>query len=571
MALRSSTLLEETAHALGAQPAHTRSTLALALSRSVGEVDADAEPLVRRGEHWELHLRRWLPGELTSFQAYGETAHAWRVLRGAAREIVLGRRDRIWARGSVVEGEDLHQLGNAGPEPLVTLHAFSPRPTLPTETKGTEVVIVGGGFSGVAVAIHLLARADRALRITLLERGPWLGRGIAYGVDHEVFRLNVPASRMSLDPTAPLDFVTWAHAESQPHAFLSRALYGKYVTERLRRAVCGSQGRLRVVRADALRVEPDAVVLAGGGSIRAHAVVLATGLAPRLSRSMLPAHPRIVDAWDEQSLLSLPASGELLILGAGLTALDVVALLETRGFDGRITIVSRRGLLPRAHLRQPAKAADLSESLANVPTSLRGLLAWGRRAVKDTTTHGEPWQSAIDAMRPHVGRFWRVMTPKDRSRFVRSVRAYWDVLRHRAPPEALARVQALRDAGRLDLVAGELVSCEPRGDALHGALRREGRLQPMRWDAIVRCIGPALELSESDAPIVRHLVASGRAIPDGAGLGIATDEDGRVVGATSPTQDVFAIGALRRASAWETTSVPEIAAHALRIATVLRP
>ena len=63
--------------------------------------------------------------------------------------------------------------------------------------------------------------------------GPWLGRGIAYGVESEVFRLNVPASRMSIDPEAPDDFVKFSGSEAAPHAFLGRALYARYVTARV--------------------------------------------------------------------------------------------------------------------------------------------------------------------------------------------------------------------------------------------------------------------------------------------------------------------------------------------------
>ena len=46
-----------------------------------------------------------------------------------------------------------------------------------------NVVIVGGGVSGVAVAMNLLRRGNGDLHVDLVERTPWLGRGIAYRVD----------------------------------------------------------------------------------------------------------------------------------------------------------------------------------------------------------------------------------------------------------------------------------------------------------------------------------------------------------------------------------------------------
>ena len=71
---------------------------------------------------------------------------------------------------------------------------------------------------------------------------------------------------------------------------------------------------------------------------------------------------------------------------------------------------------------------------------------------------------------------------------------------------------------------------------------------------------------------MHQLVDSGRAAPDPAGLGIVTDDEGRVVrpdGTASET--LLAIGALRRASSWETTSVPDISVHAHAIARRILP
>ncbi len=89
---------------------------------------------------------------------------------------------------------------------------------------------------------------------------------------------------------------------------------------------------------------------------------------------------------------------------------------------------------------------------------------------------------------------------------------------------------------------------------------------------IVRCIGPALERAELDDPMVQGLLEAGRAVADPAGLGIATDEESRVVGPSgAPEPGLFAMGALRRASSWETTSVPDIAGQALAIAKQIVP
>ncbi len=68
------------------------------------------------------------------------------------------------------------------------------------------------------------------------------------------------------------------------------------------------------------------------------------------------------------------------------------------------------------------------------------------------------------------------------------------------------------------------------------------------------------------------MIERGRAAPDPAGLGIVTDERGRVVDQRGvPSSRLYALGALRRASSWETTAVPEIAVHAADLAQLICP
>jgi uncharacterized NAD(P)/FAD-binding protein YdhS len=91
-----------------------------------------------------------------------------------------------------------------------------------------------------------------------------------------------------------------------------------------------------------------------------------------------------------------------------------------------------------------------------------------------------------------------------------------------------------------------------------------------RFDAIVRCIGPALDDSEAESPLIAALITGGAARRDPARLGIVTDGDGRVIeGDGAPSERLFAMGALRRASAWETTAVPEISRQAQALAVLL--
>ena len=452
---------------------------------------------------------------------------------------------------------------------------LQPRLEAASEHRSPGVLIVGGGLAGAALAYHVLQRSSQ-LQVTLLEPGPHVGCGIAYGARSPLLRLNVPAARMSLDPEQPLDFVRFAGAEADPDAFLPRALYGQYVSERLRSAARLRPDQLRVLGSVALRVCTGPVAVSGSGQRRlvqldggrtlaADTVVLATGLSARSGGATLPQDERIIDAWDEPALSRIPLGARVLLLGTGLSALDAVQLLERR----KLLLLSRHALLPRAHAARTG-SFQIPEERLPVPSRLRSLLRWMRRLCADAMAAGVPWQHALDAVRPHTPHIWQQLTAADQQRFLRLVRPYWEVLRHRAAPDILARVAAASAAGQLQLEAGRLLACCAEPTGLRVSIRsRGGQLREQRFDAIVKCLGPSLDPREA-SPLLAALIRDGEAQVCRSGIGIATGPLGRVIDATGRAhEDLFALGVLCRASRWETTSAPDIVREAAALAAWL--
>jgi uncharacterized NAD(P)/FAD-binding protein YdhS len=467
---------------------------------------------------------------------------------------------------------------------LTSAVAAAPRasfdPELRVAPRTRRVVIVGGGFAGAALAYHLLQHGSSRLRISLIEPGQRLGRGVAYGVGNPLLRLNVPASRMSIDPKYPHDFVSWAGAESDPQAFLPRSLYGAYVSERLSLAAKERPGRLRVVRAAAIgicraaaaesgEVRPArAVQLEDGRTIYADHVVLATGLSAR-RRGALPRDRRVLDAWDERSLARLPQTGRILLLGSGLSALDVLRLLDAGDHRAEVVVMSRHGLLPRPHAKAPGTFAIPSHMLP-VPTRLPALIRWTRELIAEAHEAGASWQSALDALRPITPRIWQSLPPCDRQSFVEHVRPYWEVLRHRAPLDILERLDEAQVRGAVQVRAGRMLDCRAEPDALRVVIRdRSGELREDRFAAIVRCLGPSSEIADAP-PLLAGLLRDGEARLCTTRLGITTGEHGRLIDASGRASDhVFALGQLCRASRWETTSAPDIVRDAVALAELL--
>ncbi len=438
-----------------------------------------------------------------------------------------------------------------------------------------HVAIVGGGFSGVALAAQLLRSGDGTLRATLLEAGERLGRGLAYSTTNPVHLLNTRAERMSLLGDDPTHFERWSRARGHAASatdFVARGLYGDYLEETLHTLAASAGAALFAAQpqtevADVVPLSAGfAVALRGGAMLHADEVVLATGHA-------LPAEPRYIrDPWRAGDRLdAIPRSGRVLLLGTGLTMIDVALTLARNGHHGDITAVSRRGLLPREHgAANEGLPRDIADNL------LRGLRTGNlRRAVRAVraaaaaaASRGLQWQTVIDARRASTEPFWGALCAADRRRFVQRLRPYWDVHRHRLPPATAERFANLREEGRLHVHAGRITgaSATRRGIAV---TVRTGRGELIRrYDWIVSCTGPCFT-KHTCRGLERRLIDSGLLMPDPLGLGFVTTPDGRALGANGATTNQHVLGPACRSERWEHTAVPELREQSTALAASL--
>jgi uncharacterized NAD(P)/FAD-binding protein YdhS len=446
-------------------------------------------------------------------------------------------------------------------------------------TRPIEVVVVGGGASGLLVAARILdATHAQPARVAIVERAGPVGAGVAYGTDDPDHSLNVRVGMMSADPSRPGEFAEWASTRgvSDPTAFVPRRGYRTYLADHLETAVAGAaDGVLEVVTDRAIAMSAGSapsVVLASGRALRADAVVVATGNPapgiPGPARALV-GHPAwIGDPWAEGALERLGDARSVLMIGTGLTAVDVI-LTAARIGKASLTAVSRHGLLPAAHIADvPLREVDVAALFAGADT-LRELT---RRVCARARAPGEDrsWRDVVDNVRPVANALWSRLDDDDRQRFIAHLARYWDVHRHRMPPRSAEVLEALRSSGRLATRAAHIVGIEVGdGDGLtvDVDLLVDGRLARVTADAVVNCTGPAPAWRHDANPFVTDLIERGLAVPDRTGLGLAASPVGQLVDPEGqPTANAFVIGPPRRGSLWESTAVPEIRSQALHIA-----
>jgi uncharacterized NAD(P)/FAD-binding protein YdhS len=436
-----------------------------------------------------------------------------------------------------------------------------------------RIAIIGGGFSGTALAIQLLGRGGGP--VSLIERSEAVGPGLAYGTPCEHHLLNVRSGRMSLFPDRPEHFLRWLEQNglnADPDGFARRADYGRYIRACLAEAQARAPGRLSVDRGEVVQLHPEAdgvrMLLSDGRSLTAAHAVLATGNAPpaRLRLAGLDdlGARSVQDPWAPGALAQVEPNDDVVLVGTGLTAVDVLLALEADGWRGRATALSRRGLLPRTH------ALRSEHGDAAIP---QGRLSARVREVRRRTGEAS-WTAVMDGLRPHGQAMWRGASAEERRRFLRHLRPWWDVHRHRMAPEIGAALDRLRDEGRLLAAGGRLSGVRAEGERLVVDWRPRGGGAPVQTRAawVINCTGPEGDPARAGEPLLNALLAEGTARTDPLRLGLDIDVDGRVLDSDGRPQDrVWAMGPPTRGVLWEVVAVPEIRQQAVDLAARLAP
>jgi uncharacterized NAD(P)/FAD-binding protein YdhS len=456
----------------------------------------------------------------------------------------------------------------------------TPYPSYPTPV---TVAIIGGGFTGTSLAVQLLRLGGDRISVVLVERHGLPGRGVAYSTQNGWHLLNVPARNMSALAEEPEHFLQWAKANHDPAVnpgdFLPRKVYGEYVASLLQEAVGhDSWGRLQWKQDEAHslswtggRVE---ITLRSGATLKADKVVLALGNFPP-SDPVLPGRdgdnsPHYVPLpWSAGALEGLTDAENILLVGSGLTSLDLTISLRQRGFRGTVHIVSRRGLLPHPH--KTTKPWDCFWNEDSPKTAL-GLLKLVRVEMAKAGREDVNWRAVIDSLRPVTQQVWHSLPVSEKRRFLRHVRPYWEIHRHRLAPDIAQLIGHELVNGGARIHAGRITKYveTAQGAEVTYRDRRTSAEQTLTVDRVINCTGPETDCRRLDDPLVANLRSDGWVRPDALYLGLDVSDDGALIHQDGLASDfLYALGPARKGGLWETTAVPEIREQVLALAKLI--
>lgn len=475
--------------------------------------------------------------------------------------------------------------------------------------KAPQVLVIGGGFSGVSFVVQCARRFPSPATFTVIESRAELGRGIAFSAEHPAHRLNAPDAVHVLDPAKVDDFLDWLEETGtlmrDPEAmcadgtnYIRRGTFGEYVRDRFAQARDSnlSNSDLRRIAARAVNIEETqqglVVTLETGERLEANMVVVATGNEAPASlpqfKGAVETHPAyLADPWKDDALERVGSDAEVLLIGSGLTAADVIAGLLSDGHEGPITSISRTGLLParrpRPNAERPGLAGQALASMAwdritrtntlfvekhgqldRVSDICRAL----RADIAEADRQGLPWQVPFNDLRDSVRAVWPPLAMDEKRRFLRHLRRWYDAHRFGLPPPLERLLDEAVERGQLTFLSARIQSARIDGDRLAVTLREResGRERVSSYARVINCTGPSNRPDQSESPFIQSLLTSGLARVHPTGLGFDVDDDCRAIRANGETNPSLAfLGVLTLGACGEPLATPWIASQICRI------
>ena len=453
-----------------------------------------------------------------------------------------------------------------------------------------HIVIVGCGASGALLAVNLIQHCSNIpLQISIFNNSPDLANGIAYSTSHEEHLLNVRANNMSALIERKDDFHNWLlrnNIEMLATDYAKRQDYGKYLRELLEDSVNSKSDNIKIniyydeVIDIEVNTENSAYILSGNGlRIEADYIFLAIGNFP-------PSNPILEDnsyvnslnyfanSWNwgnfDDINLQNQTNKTIFILGTGLTMVDAVLTLNEKGIKSKIVALSRHGLLPAEHVPQ-GNYPDFSYEF-QYKINLLEILNIIKKHLKLAEDSGFSPLLVIDSLRPHLQDIWINFSDNDKELFLRRLRHYWDVARHRMPPQCSKYIKYLSNTGNLEIISGNLISVREIENLLFIEYfdKKINKLEKIVSSTMINCTGPETDLSNVKNTLLSNLFKKGMITNDRFKLGLNSSVEGAIKNSKNETSNfIFTLGPTLRGVLWETVAIPEIRVQAWKLAEMV--
>ncbi len=459
-----------------------------------------------------------------------------------------------------------------------------------TQYHNPTIAIIGGGFCGNMLAVHLLSNAKAPLHIVLINAGYPLSKGVAYSSYSHKHLLNVPAKNMSAFPDKPSHFMDWIKKHENyrvidqtalPGMFLPRNIYGYYLKDLFENAIRKKPEGVSInfVHDEAIDIEEKEwkahIHFSVSPGVIADKVVLAIGNQspdnpPLQDNSFYASRNYFGNPWLHEAVNHLDPDKEVFILGNGLTMADIVLGLKEKKHNGKIYSLSPNGFQILPHrVFEPYKG--LMEEL-KPPYDLQKIISLFRTHVKKLRDMGLAGEAVVDSLRPLTQKVWQSWSKEEKERFIYHLRHMWGVARHRLPMEVHKMIQQMILDDKLEIIAGRIQGFTEteRGIRVSFKRRRDQQNYEVSVARVINCTGPLSDINKLNRPLVKNLISRNLIHADEMKLGIDASSDGTILNSDgSPSKFLLTIGSTLRGLLFESTAVPELRDQAKKLSEKL--
>lgn len=456
-----------------------------------------------------------------------------------------------------------------------------------TDKNKITVAIIGGGFAGAMNAVHLLSQNKKAVHIILINSKYPLSKGIAYSSYSNKHLLNVAAKNMSAFPDKPNHFISWIKNHDNygaldqlelPNMYLPRNIYGHYLKDVFDNAIRKKPDNVSIefIHDEAIDMEiingEAKISFSVSPPVTASKVVLAMGnqmpRTPKFNNDTFHASKRYyANPWVNEAVSHPGMNGDVIIIGNGLTMVDVVFGLREKNYKGKIYSLSPHGFRILPHRRfEPYH--ELVQEL-KTPYELNTLVKLFRRHIQKLRSRGIAGEAAVDSLRPFTQKIWMALSKTEKERFMFHIRHMWGVARHRLPMDVHLQIQQMILDNSLEIIAGRIHSVEESESAVHVSImpRNKREVFKIKADRVINCTGPESDITKTNNELIQNMLMRQLIFPDEMSLGINALPDGTILDKKGqPADNLFAIGSLIKGILWESTAVPEVRTQAKNIA-----
>jgi uncharacterized NAD(P)/FAD-binding protein YdhS len=418
-----------------------------------------------------------------------------------------------------------------------------------------KIAIIGGGFSGLAVAYNLL-QLNQKIIIDVFDEENFQNNGKAYQTTDINHILNVPADKMGLPFDDEDHFYNWLSnfIIIDKNSFVSRRFYRLYLQEII--AKLQKEQAINFINNQICNVQfiDEKYFLYSKDNLvgQYDFVVVACGLGCKKLPINFESDKIVNDIWNffnqfTASNKYLIKYKTILIVGTGLTMIDAVLSFKNSGFKGKIIACSGSGKLPLPHL--PTKSEE-HNTLKTVDAKLP--LSQILFNLKKAGKNAQNWQSVIQGLRNITSEIWQEFSLYKKRQFIRHLMGFWNIHRHRVAKNNNDQIIKMIQDGELEIVKGRLRKIEKNNQQIIATLNNDKIIVA---DLVLNAMG--FDFSGKENALLNNLLQANIISYHPTKLGFQVLEN---------HSNFYLCGSLLAGEFLEITAVPELRVMAYKIA-----